>query len=140
MRLLWKIFRAVVSVLLLLAVLLPAAIYVLLSIDGVQDMVRRATEDSLSKLLRAEVRVGSVAIHPFNRATVGDIALISEADTIARVSTVSAGFEIWPLISAREVVVDYALLDGVDIHITRATPSSPLNLSLIHISEPTRPY
>ena len=131
MRLFWKIFRAVVSVLLLLAVLLPAAIYVLLSIDGVQDMVRRATEDSLSKLLRAEVRVGSVAIHPFNRATVGDIALISEADTIARVSTVSAGFEIWPLISAREVVVDYALLDGVDIHITRATPSSPLNIEPI---------
>ena len=70
-------------------------------------MVRRATEDSLSETPPCrEVRVGSVPT--LSTAPPWATSLISEADTIARVSTVSAGFEIWPLITARKVVVDYA--------------------------------
>ena len=66
MRLFWKIFRAIVSVLLLMAVLLPAAIYVLLSLDPVQRMVRDTAAEQLTDLLGADVDVGSVTIYPFN--------------------------------------------------------------------------
>lgn len=131
MRLIWKIFRALVSVLLLMAVVLPAAIYVLLSLDPVQRMVRDAAASQLTDLLGADVDVKCVTIHPFNRATVEGISLAIGSDTIASIETVSAGFELFPLLSRGEVVVDYALLDGVEAHVSRATPQSPLNIQPI---------
>ena len=114
-----------------MAVLLPAAIYVLLSLDPVQRMVRDTAAEQLTDLLGADVDVGSVTIYPFNRATVEDISLSIGTDTIAKVATVSAGFELFPLLSRGEVVVDYALLDGVDVHISRPTPEGSLNIQPI---------
>lgn len=131
MRLLWKVFRAVVSVLLLLAVLLPAAIYVLLPLEPVQEHIRSVTEASLSNILGAEVSVGAVAIHPFNRATLNHITLCCEGDTIADINTVSAAFELMPLLAKREIYVDYALLDGVNVHISRPSKDKPLNIAPI---------
>ena len=51
----WKIFRAVVSALLLVAVLLPVSLYVLLSIDPVQNGIRDIGSKELSRLLGADV-------------------------------------------------------------------------------------
>ena len=131
MRIIWKIFRAFVSVLLLLAISLPAAIYVILSLDPVQRMIRDTAEEQLSDLLGAQVDVGKITIYPFNRATVEGISLVLEQDTVANIETVSAGFELMPLLSRGEVVVDYALLDGVAAHINRADEHSPLNIQPI---------
>lgn len=114
-----------------MAVVLPAAIYVLLSLDPVQRMVRDAAASQLTDLLGADVDVKCVTIHPFNRATVEGISLAIGSDTIASIETVSAGFELFPLLSRGEVVVDYALLDGVEAHVNRATPQSPLNIQPI---------
>jgi len=131
MRIFWRVFRAIVSVLLLLAVVLPAAIYVILSLDPIQKTVRTTASDQLSDLLGAEVDVRYVRIHPFNRVTVGGISLALGGDTIARVETVSAGFDLWPLISQGDIVFDYALLDGVTAHIQRDSVGSPLNIQPI---------
>lgn len=131
MRIFWRVFRAIVSVLLLLAVVLPAAIYVILSLDPIQKTVRTTASDQLSDLLGAEVDVRYVRIHPFNRVTVGGISLALGGDTIARVETVSAGFDLWPLISQGDILFDYALLDGVTAHIQRDSVSSPLNIQPI---------
>ena len=130
-RLFWKIFRATVSVLLLSAVVLPAAIYVLLSLDPVRNMVRDTAASELSNLLGAHVDIRRVRIHPFNRATVGGINLTVDGDTVAHIGTVSAGFDLWALLSRGNVVIDYALLDGVEAHISRPTPDGPLNIAPI---------
>ena len=130
-RLFWKIFRATVSVLLLSAVVLPAAIYVLLSLDPVRNMVRDTAASELSNLLGAHVDIRRVRIHPFNRATVGGISLTVDGDTVAHIGTVSAGFDLWALLSRGDVVIDYALLDGVEAHISRPTPDGPLNIAPI---------
>ena len=131
MRIFWKVFRAIASVLLLLAIVLPAAIYVILSLDPIQKTVRATASDQLSDLLGAEVDVRYVRMHPFNRVTVGGISLALGGDTVARVETVSAGFDLWPLVSKGEIIFDYALLDGVTAHINRATPESELNIQPI---------
>ena len=131
MRIFWKIFRAIASVLLLLAVVLPAAIYVILSLEPIQTTVRTTASEQLSDLLGADVRVRYVRIHPFNRVTVGGISLALGSDTVAQVETVSAGFDLWPLISKGDIIFDYALLDGVTAHINRATPESGLNIQPI---------
>lgn len=131
MRIFWKIFRAISSVLLLLAVVLPAAIYVILSLEPIQNTVRTTASEQLSDLLGAEVGVRYVRIHPFNRVTVGGISLALGGDTVARVETVSAGFDLWPLLSKGEIIFDYALLDGVTAHINRETPEAELNIQPI---------
>lgn len=131
MRIFWKVFRAIVSVLLLLAVVLPAAIYVILSLDPIQNTVRNTASAQLSDLLGADVDVRYVRIHPFNRVTVGGISLALGGDTIAKVETISAGFDLFPLVSRGEIIFDYALLDGVKAHIRRDTPESPLNIQPI---------
>ena len=71
----WKIFRAVVSALLLAAVLLPVSLYVLLSIDPVQNEIRSFGSKELSRLLGADVKIGRVMIHPFNKLDIRDVSL-----------------------------------------------------------------
>lgn len=127
----WKAFRAVISVLMLLAVLLPTAIYVLLSLDPVQAVLRQTAEKELSNLLGAELSIGRVNIHPFTRLSVRDIDLTLEGDSVASISTVSAGLKPWPLITRGEFVIDYALIDGLKLNVWRDSINSPLNVQPI---------
>lgn len=124
----WKVFRAVVSALLILVVALPAVLYVLLSLGPVQNTICRTTETELSSLLGADVRVEKITIHPFRRVSVRGISVILGADTVATVATVSAGIELAPLITDRQIVVDYALIDGLNLKVTRPEPGAPLNI------------
>lgn len=136
MRTAWKIFRALVSVLLLLAVLIPVSLYVLLSVDGVQNTIRDVAATELSRLLGADISIGKVGIRPFNRLAIDDVALTLDSDSIAGIDRISAGFDLFHFLRTREVVIDYALLDGVDVHISRADSAAPLNIQPIidHLS------
>ena len=60
----WTAFRAVVSVLLLLVVLLPAGVYTALSTPVVQNKLRGLASRELSALTGAPVTIGAVNIHP----------------------------------------------------------------------------
>lgn len=114
--------------LLLLAVGLPAAIYVLLSLEPVQNTVRDTAASELSKLLGADVTISNVQFHPFNRLSVRDIRLDIDGETAAEISTVSAGFELFRFIRTRDIVIDYALIDGLNLRISRDSVGAPLNI------------
>ncbi len=75
MRKAWSIFRTVMSVILLLAVVMPVGIYVVFSTPAIQDEIRSVASSELSKLLGAEVGIGRLEIHPFNRLSVEDMSL-----------------------------------------------------------------
>ncbi len=131
MRKVWQIFRAVMSVLLLMAVILPAAVYVLLSIQPVQNYLRDAAVKQLSALLGADVGIERVEIHPFRRLSVKGINVSLAGDTLAGVSTVSAGFDLYPLLARREFVLNYALVDGLWLNVSRPSPGEPMNVEPI---------
>ena len=76
MKLAWKIFRAVAVVLLVLAVALPASLYVLLSMTPVQNEVRNTASRELSRLLGAQVDIDDVNIHPFNKLSIKGVRII----------------------------------------------------------------
>lgn len=114
--------------LLLLAVLLPAATYVLLSLASFQNKLRDIASGELSQLLGAEVVIGRLSLHPFSRLSVHDLNLVVESDTVAKISTVSAGFSPWRLLTKGDLIVNYALIDSFDIALNRATPDAPLNI------------
>lgn len=127
--------------LLLLAVILPVSIYMLLSVPAVQNYIRDVAARELSRTLGATVGVGEVSIHPFSRLSVNDISLSLGDDTIATVSAVSAGFEMYHFLRTGELVIDYALVEGVDVNISRSTSDSPLNIEPIiaHLRNDRRP-
>lgn len=131
MKAAWKVFRAVVSVLLLLAVLVPVSLYVLLSLDTVQNTICHIAAKEFSKALGADVAIGKVDIRPFNRLSVERLSLSVNSDTIARINKVSAGFELYHFIRTGELVIDYALVDGAEVDLWRDSIGAPINIAPI---------
>ncbi len=142
MKLAWKIFRAIAVVLLVLAVALPTSLYVLLSMAPVQNEVRDTASRELSKLLGAQVDIDDVSIRPFNRLSIKGVRLIrpEEADTVASIETISAGFELYHFLRTGELIVDYALVDSARFNLWRADKSSPANFEeiLAHVKKDRR--
>lgn len=127
----WKAIRGVVSVLLLILVILPAGVYVALSIPAVQNRIRSVAESELSELLGAPVSIGNVGIRPFSRLDIQDVALtnpVEPSDTMASIHGISARIELYHFLRTGRIIIDYALLEGVDVRIRRATADSPLNI------------
>lgn len=133
MKLAWKIISAVAVVVLLLAVLLPVSLYVLLSTEPVQNEIRHRATGSLSDLLGAAVEFDDLAIHPFNRLSISGIRVVrrAKADTVASIATVSAGFDLYHLLKTGELIIDYALVDNLDVNIHRPDKESPANVEEI---------
>ncbi|MBD5234708.1 MAG: hypothetical protein HDS65_11140 [Bacteroidales bacterium] len=131
MNLAWKIFRALVSTLLILAVGIPVSLYIMLSLDPVQNKIRNIASTELSNLLGANVEIGKVNIHPFNRLSISDVTLNLDTDSIAAVNHVSAGFELFHFIHTGELIIDYALVEGASFSLHRDEPAAPLNIAPI---------
>lgn len=127
----WRTFRAIVTVLLLIILLIPAGVYVALSLPGVNNGIRRVAEKELSVLLASPVSIGGVSIHPFSRLDLEDVAILNpveKSDTMASIRAVRTRFEPLYFIRTGRIIVDYALLDAPAVHLRRATPESPLNI------------
>ncbi len=128
----WKIFRAAASCVLLLAVLAPAALYLLLSAPAVQNGVRDIACRELSELLGVPVEVERVTISPFNRVAVKGVSVTDESgDTILSVREISAGVELMRTLRLRRIMIDYALLDGATVAVKRPAPGEPSNIDPI---------
>ncbi len=120
-----------ISTLLILSVILPVSIYILLSLTPIQNKIRDIAAEELSSLLGAEVGVGKIVIHPFNRLSISEVTLSSGTDSIASVDNVSAGFELFRFLRTGELVIDYALVEGASFRIFREEPGAELNISPI---------
>ena len=127
----WSVFRAIVSCFLVALVGLPAALYVGLSLEPVQNKVRNIGADELSKILGADISIERVRIQPFSRLSVSGVTLCLDGDSIARVDNVSAGFRLFHFLKSGELVIDYALLYGFQGRVWRDSVNSPLNIQPI---------
>ncbi|MDE7394146.1 MAG: hypothetical protein K2M80_06705, partial [Muribaculaceae bacterium] len=58
----YRVIRAVLFTIIILAVALPVITYVLLSIKPVQNFVRNTAETELTKLIGADVEIGDLNI------------------------------------------------------------------------------
>lgn len=109
--------------------LIPAVLYVVVSLPFVQDMIARRAEHELSTLLDMKVEIGGLSIMPFNRATLRNVAI---SDSLGRkaieVDRLGAGINLWQLAIHDRIVVDYAEVIGLDAKLTRDSVGSPLNI------------
>lgn len=132
----WKILSIVVCALLLLAVGIPAALYVALSLDCVHTRIREEANRQLSDLLGADLYIRRLGYHPFSRLELRDVSLVLEGDTIASIERVSAGMDAWSLIRHGRWVVDYALVEDFTFNLRRDSVGAPLNIApvLAHLA------
>ncbi|MDE6085285.1 MAG: AsmA family protein, partial [Muribaculaceae bacterium] len=129
----YKILRAFLMVLVILAVVIPMFLYVALSLPVFQRQLVTVAQRELTHLLGARVDIGALSIAPFNRILLRDISVSDnlENDTILRVERLGAGINIYELIRHRNIIINYAEIVGLDASINRDSLSSPLNLQPI---------
>ena len=100
----YKILRALVVTLLAAAIILPVAVYILLSVDAVQSRLRDIGERELTSLLGAEVNIGKVDVTPFNKVLLTDVSILTApGDTAVVADRLGAGFMFWKLVVDRRL-------------------------------------
>lgn len=117
--------------LIVLAVVLPALLYVILSLPAVQNRVRERAEEILSQQIDAEVSIGEVVISPFNRVLVRDASVVCEGDTVMKVRRLGAGMNLTELLLHSRLTFNFAEIRGLDVRLWRDSASTPLNIQPI---------
>lgn len=132
MKRFYKISRALVVTLIALAFILPASLYVALSLPSVQKWLCRRAETELSRLLTVDVKIDYISISPFNRVTLHGVTV---SDSIGKpclnVKRLGAGLNLWDYVARDRIVLDYAEIIGMDARIYRDSIGAPLNIQPI---------
>ncbi len=124
--------QALLVTLLLTAVVLPAGIYIILSTPWAQDKIRETACEQLTSLLGTPVEIGRVDYRPFNFLAITSVTVRDgSAKPALSIGRVAARFELWHFLRTGRLVLDYAVADAPEVHLWRATPSSPLNIQPI---------
>ena len=141
MKHLYHILRFLAVTIIILAVLLPAILYVGLSLDAVQSRISGVAEKELSTLLGSKVTIGKVNIAPFNRVALRDVAVQpAPGDTALQISRLGAGIDLWDLLFRDHITVNYVELIGMDARVWRDSTDSPLNIQpIIDALKPKEP-
>lgn len=131
MRRVYKIIRTVMLMLLALAFTVPAALYVALSFNSVQQSICKRVERELSNKLETKVSIGHISLSPFNKAALLNVSVLdSRGDTALTVKRLGAGISLRHLLR-RKLVFNYAELLGMDVRIYRDSVGAPLNIQSI---------
>lgn len=129
MRSVYSILRTILVTALILIAVVPAVLYVALSLTGVQRRIADTLEKELSELLDARVTIGELGVMPFNRVILRDVVLeTAPGDTALTVSRLGAGVSLWDGLTSDTWRVDYVQLIGLDARLRRDSLSAPLNI------------
>ncbi len=127
----YKSLRGVIVTLIVMVALIPAVLFVGLSLPPVQNLIRQKAETELCKLLGVDVEIGRVGIAPFSSITLRDVVVHdTDGKEALRVKKLGAGIDLMHLFRG-DILVTYAELYDMAADIYRATPGSPLNIQPI---------
>lgn len=115
----------------LIAIVVPAILYIALSLPSVQDSIRRRCQTELTDLLGVKVEIGDLGIKPFNRATLRRVVLVNDGDTILTLKRLGAGIDLYDFISTGKIAINYAEIIGLKANIARDSAGVPLNIQPI---------
>ncbi len=132
MRKFYSVFRLLVHIVIVFVITIYTLGYILLSIPGIQERVKRIGVKELSELLGADVTIDRIQISPFNKLELFGVFLPDlKGDTLLCANKVSAGIAISRLVFDKELVFTNIQLFGLDARISKATPDSPTNLQFV---------
>lgn len=132
MTTIYKIIRALIVTVLALAIGAPLVLYVVLSMDSVQNNIRDIGEKELSTLLGAEVKIGSINIQPFNKLSMRNVdVIVAPGDTALHVDRLGAGVLLYRLIANKRLIFSHAEIIGLNGRVYRDSIGAPLNIQPI---------
>lgn len=114
-----------------MVVVLPALMYVALTLPVVQRGIRDKAQEELSGLLGAEVTVGELGIRPFNKVDVRRVSVVNDGDTVLTVDKIGASLNVYELIFSRKLAFNHAELIGPRVKLWRDSAGAPLNIQPI---------
>lgn len=131
-RRIYKSLRLIIVLALLLVVAVPAVLYVGLSLSPVHEYAGRRASGELSRMLGANVEIGSLSVSPFNRAVLRNVSVTDSAgDTIALARRIGANFGLIDLLFRHRVVFNSVEALGLDLRLKRDSAGAPLNIDPI---------
>lgn len=132
MKRFYSAFRWCVHIVVFSAIAIYTLGYILLSIPGIQDKVRRIGTKELTELLGTEISIERIQISPFNKLELfGAYIPDQNGDTLLCANKISAGIALSDLIFDQELTFTNIQLFGLDARITQETPESHTNLQFL---------
>lgn len=118
--------------LVLFVIAIPAILYVALSSDWVQRYLCKIANNELSSLLGTEVNIGYVKFAPFNYLSLGDVTVKDDLDSVAlNIGSIETRFEMWDFLATRKMIVDYAVINRLNLKLYKSDKQAPLNIANI---------
>ena len=112
--------------------LVPAVLYAVLSLPGVQRSIAETGRKELTELLGVPVYIDRADISPFNKVTLHDVSVVvAPGDTALKVSRFGAGLRLGKLLLHRRIVFSYAEIIGLDARLHRDSTCGQLNIQPI---------
>ena len=128
-RWIYRVFRSLLVTAIILGFVVPAGLYVALSLSGVQRRVADEAERELSTLLAAKVTIGRLNIVPFNRVVLGDVVVeTAPGDTALYARSIGAGVDLWSAMRSDTWTVNYVAVIGLRGKLWRDSVGAPLNI------------
>ncbi len=128
----YKILRTCLMIAVVLAFLLPASLYVALSLPSVQKAIAEKAEKELSKLLTVNVSIDDLSIVPFNRLALKGVTIEdSYGKPAMKINRLAAGISLNDYILRKDIIITYLELSGAEASLYKQTPDSPLNIQPI---------
>lgn len=125
-----KILRAILIGILLVVIGIPLTTYIMLSTSWAQARLTATAQEALLRLLGTEAKVEEVQYAPFNRLNIRNISVCDDfGEECLSIAEIQVRVELGELLMRRKVIIDYVVIDGIDVRISKATPQSPLNIS-----------
>lgn len=131
LRYTYNSLRGVLVTAIVLLALIPAVLFVGLSLPPVQEKLRTVAESELTELLGVPVEIGRIGISPFSSITLFDVRVTDgEGIETLKIRRLGAGINLMHLLRG-DILITYAELYELEGNIYRPTPSSPLNIQPI---------
>lgn len=131
-RYIYNPLRALLVTALILVATVGVGLWVALEVPAVQNQLKAAGEQQLSTFLKTNVTIGTVSLRPFNRIELLDVDIPDQHQhKLFEVDRLSAGIDMWRLLTDGKIVIEFAVVDGLHGHITRPDKFSPTNLQFI---------
>ncbi|MDE6272712.1 MAG: translocation/assembly module TamB domain-containing protein [Muribaculaceae bacterium] len=129
----YKVVRSVLFTTVTFVAFLYVALYVLLSIPGVQTKIRNVAEEELSKLFTSTLKIDNVSIYPFNEVVVEGVTLYEPDSTTecVKIERLGAGVSLWKLLRDRKIVITYVELLGLDARLRQDVKGGNLNIQFL---------
>ena len=109
---------------------LPTIGYVVLSTEWAQSRLKDAAIDGLTSLLGTEVKIDKLAFTPFNRLTLNGVSVADDYGEQALLAKeIDARIELSDLIFSGKIIIDYAVIDSMDLHVYKPTSQGDFNIA-----------